>query len=587
MNSQIENNFKQANQIKDLEEGLENIILVEDDENVNKNLTKISSLTKNNTKNDEPQKKIEKIKTNLILYIGNLPSSIDNYELYELIQKNAKKNEEFSIDSMNIKKTQKDAAYAYVKFKTKKEVEAVKENLHLSTFKEKIIKADLFKKEEKRLINDINSNVFFKGFNKDINIQEVLKIFKEIGDVNSIKPKISTKGIFLGSGYVSYKDPESAADAILKLNNKEINNTRISVIKYNKYETRVLNRNFPVVLVQNLPPHIQNITDLNNLIIKFCETTLCGVYTVNKSEEMASTFNLQNMNFNSENEFVTNGIVLLPSTEEVEKCLINCNDPELNEYDIEITQAVCDKINCDRLIQAKKNSLKSKYEGCNIIVKNLPKNMDKKELTNLFSSFGPVKSVKIATEGVFKEIKDSRGIVMDKEYIYESKGLGYVLFLNVEAAKKCMSELHDVPYAFGDISLLLKMEYFNYDRIPGQEKEKNNDKNQNKKNENNLTNQKNYHNKNKGAQKFNNKKEQFNRFPQNNFNNKNVDNQNMPSNFPYGNNMGNPLENPSNNQELQGLGNIPGGNPRDMRMNPGNMDHNPYQNQNPHFMNVS
>lgn len=410
---------------------------------------KNSSITQNPKESKE--NKENKIKINLILYIGNLPANIDNYEVYELIRKFG----DFNIETMNIKKTKDNSAYAYVKFKNKKEVEAAKEKLHLSNYKDRIIKADLFRKEDKRMINNLNSNLFFKGFPKDTTIKEVLDLFCQFGEIGSIKPKTTTENKFLGSGYISFKSPECAAEAMLKLNNFTFKEAKISVIKYNKYETRVLNNNFPVVLCRNLPPHIETSEDFKETLSKFCDITLCGIF----KEQIETFVNIY-------------GMALLPNAEEVEKCLINSKDSEINFEGIEVVHAEYNKANCDKLIEIKKNSLKKKYEGSNLVVKNIPKDVTEKDLFELFSKFGKVKSAKLSTEGKMKEIKDENGIVMDKQFIYESKGFAYVLMVDNESASKAVEELNNVPYVFKNNSLLLRLEYFNYDRIPQDPKNK-------------------------------------------------------------------------------------------------------------------
>lgn len=468
-------------------------------------LKKLSAIiSKNKSKeneNEKEEKKAEKIKTNLILYIGNLPGEIDNYELYEMIRSHGN----FSVDSMNIKKTREEnTAFAYVKFGSKKEVEEAKKKIHLSSYKNKIIKADLFRKEEKRKINDINSNIFFKGFPKTTDPKDILTLFSQFGEIHSIKPIFKNKTSFTGTGYLSFKDPESAADAIMKLNGTEYQGTKITVIKFNKLETRVINSSFPVIICRNLPSQVVSSNNLSELLKKMCDITLCGLFQ-EKTENYTST----------------SGIALLPSADEVEKILINSKDPEVNIFNIEIIQAEYNKVNCDRLIDLKKNSLKSKYQGSNLIVKNIPKEISEKDLYSLFTTFGPVKSVKISTEGIMKEIKDSNGIVMDKQYVYESKGFGYVLFTDHESASKCIEELNNVPYGFKNTSMLLKLEYFNYDRNTGNQSNHNN----------NATNNKPFKKGGKKNFQGNNNHQQSNYNNQNNQNNLSNNNNNFNTNL--------------------------------------------------------
>lgn len=409
-------------------------------------LIKLSKQIKSSVGNLNSQKK-DMPKTHLILYLGNLPNNIDNYDINELITNQGN----YEVESMSIKQMKDNSAYAYVKLKSKRDVEELKKKLHLTTFKDKIIKADAFKNEEKRKVNDINSNIYFKGFSQNSEVKEVLNLFSQFGEVNSIKPLTNGQGVFNGTGYISFCNPDYASNAISGLNGREYNGNKISVFKYNKLETRIINNSFPVIIVRNIPSFIiennENTNDkIKQLLSKICEITLCGIY--------------KELHMNDE---IYSAIVLLPGASEVEKAILNSKDPEINNYHLEIFQAPYEDIYIERLAQAKKNNLKIKYAGANLIVKNLPKELNEKELYAIFSNYGKVKSVKIVTEGKYNEKKDSNGIVIDKEYIYESKGFGYVLFIDVESASKAIDELNNVPYMYKDVSMLLKLEYFNYD----------------------------------------------------------------------------------------------------------------------------
>jgi RNA recognition motif-containing protein len=89
------------------------------------------------------------------------------------------------------------------------------------------------------------------------------------------------------------------------------------------------------------------------------------------------------------------------------------------------------------LKKAKKDSLKSRFAGCNLVVKNIPKEITEQELFELFKKFGDVSSAKLLfDEGDFKEIRNDAGIIIDKVFTYESKGSGFVLFRNQEDAMK-------------------------------------------------------------------------------------------------------------------------------------------------------
>lgn len=90
----------------------------------------------------------------------------------------------------------------------------------------------------------------------------------------------------------------------------------------------------------------------------------------------------------------------------------------------------------EKLSKAKNEKFKEKYEGCNLVVKNLIKEIKDKNLYDLFRPFGEIKTARIATEGVMRDKKDENGNIIDKEFVYESKGFGYVLFKDANNAAK-------------------------------------------------------------------------------------------------------------------------------------------------------
>lgn len=64
----------------------------------------------------KPQKQ-KALNTNVVLYIGELPQDVDQYELHQFIMTFGK----FTIESLIVKPTKENKSFAYVKFKTKSE----------------------------------------------------------------------------------------------------------------------------------------------------------------------------------------------------------------------------------------------------------------------------------------------------------------------------------------------------------------------------------------------------------------------------------------------------------------------------------
>ena len=63
----------------------------------------------------KPSKQSKTLNTNLVLYLGELPPDVDQYELHQFIMSQGK----FNVESLNVKPTKENKSFAYVKFKTK------------------------------------------------------------------------------------------------------------------------------------------------------------------------------------------------------------------------------------------------------------------------------------------------------------------------------------------------------------------------------------------------------------------------------------------------------------------------------------
>jgi hypothetical protein len=152
------------------------------------------------------------------------------------------------------------------------------------------------------------------------------------------------------------------------------------------------------------------------------------------------------------------GIILYTNKEEAIAALNQLQ----TKYDLIITEN--DNKIIEKVIKEKHDSMKAKYEGANLVVKNLPKEVDDNILFEIFKKYGPISSARVQTQGVMKNIKDEKGNIIDKKYIYESKGFGYVLFKKSEDAQKAKIEINDQEFEYKGIHLKLIVENFDYDK---------------------------------------------------------------------------------------------------------------------------
>ena len=410
-------------------------------------------------KNNEPKNervivKQEKVNTKKVIYLGGLPPDVDKYELNQFILKQGK----FNIEEMMTHTGKK--SFAYIKFKTKEEALEALKLLHLKEFKNYIIKAEPFKslKNQDRL--KLSTNLFVKNLPKDCTPKEVFEIFSKFGTIDSIELKTAPNGECLGYGYIDFTTEESANDAIDNMDQTKFKDNTISVRHFTPREKRMENLGnnqilIPMLVVLKLPSDMDS-AGLKNVFDIYGQIMISGI--INESP----LFLLEAGKCKDRIDEIANinryGIILYTKKEEA----IAAMNQLQSKYDLIITENDSNII--EKVKKEKHDSMKAKYEGANLVVKNLPKEVDDKILFDIFSKYGPISSARVQTQGVMKDIKDEKGNIIDKKYVYESKGFGFVLFRKSEDAQKAKNELNDEDFEHKGLRLKLFVENFDYDK---------------------------------------------------------------------------------------------------------------------------
>ena len=406
------------------------------------------------TKNEHVVVKQEKVNTKKVIYLGGLPPDVDKYELNQFILKQGN----FNIEEMMTTNGKK--SFAYIKFKTKEEaLEAIKA-LHLKEFKNYIIKAEPFKSNKNKDKQKINTNLFIKNLPEDTTPKEIFDIFAKYGNIDSIELKNNPTGKCIGYGYVDFTTEESANEAIEHLDQTKFKDHTISVVHFTPKEKRMENLGnnqylIPMLVVLKLPSEINSV-GLKNVFDVYGQIMISGI--INEPP----IFLLENNKYKDRIDELSNinryGIILYTKKEEANAAFNQLQ----SKYDLVLTEN--DNKIIEKLKKEKHDSMKAKYEGANLVVKNLPKEVDDKIFLDIFSKFGPISSARVQTQGVRKDIKDEKGNIIDKKYFYESKGFGYVLFRKAEDAQKAKNELNEQDFEHKGIKLKLIIENFDYDK---------------------------------------------------------------------------------------------------------------------------
>jgi RNA recognition motif-containing protein len=439
-----------------------------------------------NTSTSQKPNKVEKnINTNLVLFLGELPPDVDQYELHQFIMEQGK----FNVESLIVKPIPKEnKSYAYVKFKVKSEVEKARKALNFKPYKNYLIKAELFRGKdslkEEQSANSSPTNLFVKNLSSTTTPKELYELFSQYGEIISIKVKQNNKGECLGYGYVNFQSSEHAQEALSNLNGKELGGKKLFVNLFHSKSERSINEEnkFPLIVIKKLPEVVKNEDSLRVTFSRFGQIIFCGILdSKNEEDDSASR----------------SGYVLFSSKEEAEDALNSLNETTLDDSEetLLINYAPINQETIEKLGKARRESYKNKYEGCNLVVKNLPKEINDKHLYDICRQFGDVANAKIATEGVIKVSTDKNGQVLDKEFVYESKGYGFVRFKSSEVAKKAKEALNTNSVMFLGLTLTLNVEYYDYSKAERAKEFRE------------LSNQENYHKgKNMHKNKFKNNK---------------------------------------------------------------------------------
>lgn len=486
----------------------------------------------------KPNKVPKSINTNVVLYLGELPPDVDQYELHQFIMSHGK----FNVESLIVKPTKENKSYAYVKFKTRSEVEKAKLILHLKSMRNYVIKAEPFRqkdslKEENtknRISQNSNTNLFVKNLTSATTSKELFELFSKFGEIISIKLRQNKNGECLGYGYVNFQESSSAEEAMKNLHDSQYQGKKLFVGLFSPKKERSGNDEdkFPLVLMKNCPNNIKTEKDLQEIFSKFGQISFCGL--VSNLENKVTPTESSSPTPEAESKLA---VVLFSNKEEAEDAVAALNETTLDDSGIPVllSLAPINKETLEKLWKAKRESYKSKYEGCNLVVKNIPKDVTERNLFEIGKIYGDLAVARISTEGKMKVIQDDNGYILDKEFVYESKGYGFILYKNAEDASKAKEALNQkVDYKGQTLSLVV--EYYDYTKA-----EKNNNLSVNK-------NPKSFENRSPNKKKF------FN-----NNNNNNINNINNNNNYNFNKNpkFNNQNKNYMKSQQITSNPNMP------------------------------
>lgn len=307
--------------------------------------------------------------------------------------------------------TRRSLGYAYVNFHMVEDAERAIATKNFTKILGKPCRI-MWCQRDPRLRKSGKGNIFIKNLPVGFDDEQLWKMFSQHGKI--LSSKVAQKdGKLLDYGFVHFEDEKSAAEAISKENNREINGQNIVVQVFKPKAERGGDATTTNVYVKGFPksPEEFGEKELEALFAEHGEITSAKVVIdAEKKENKGFAF----VNF---------------ATKEAAAAAV----AGLHEKTYKDTKHVL-YVQPHQSLANRKQFLKGKYEqanrtkfaGTNLFIKNLGDKVDDAQLNEMFAPFGTIKSGKVMVDESKK-----------------SKGFGFVNFENPEDATKAVSEMNN------------------------------------------------------------------------------------------------------------------------------------------------
>lgn len=359
-----------------------------------------------------------------IIFAADLPENITEEELRQFFNEYLDKIIIINLNSKKNQNYEKQSTTAKIIFRDSNTANEARLNLNQLKLKGRAIRLMWDEKTQIFKNNINNTNLFIKGIPINISQRKVFEYFLQFGDILSMKMSEDKYGNHIGYGYITYYKQESASKAIESCDGKIIFNSRLDVKFFKKKAERIASYapENTKIYITNFPGNFNE----NDII------TLCEDYG-----EIISYY------VNSETIGRIYAIICYSNPESAKAAQIALNKKNIKGYNLycEIYQNKIQLNNnketnvLSNIKDANKN--KNKYEEyCNLIVKNIPYQVDEETLKKLFEPYGPILSIKIKKYSLIQKIKN------EFKEIPTSEGYGFVCFHNKNDALNAKNELN-------------------------------------------------------------------------------------------------------------------------------------------------
>ena len=263
----------------------------------------------------------------------------------------------------------------------------------------------------------VMSSIMIKNLDRSFEEEEVIEIFKRFGSIKSCFVGSDHDCQSLGFAIIQYMDPDSALSVVMRMNGKELRDTKVEVELLDlKLEAELRKpHKFTNLYFKHIRDYVRE-GDIEKLFSRFGDIKSVHI-------ELDEDSNSKKFGFISfqEHSAALSALVSMQNEEILEV------EPGQKLY---LTPA---KSKQERMLQKHEEIIENDNRFRNLYVKNLPEEADDDYLTELFEPFGTIESAKI--------MLDDNG---------NSRQFGFVCFGSIDSAKKAQLQMNAYPIANTD-----------------------------------------------------------------------------------------------------------------------------------------
>jgi polyadenylate-binding protein len=311
---------------------------------------------------------------NTKLYIGDLPTSVDEQLLTEFIRE-CEPPTSLTLNRDNHGRPQN---YAIVEFKTHQEAAHVIQELNYSKFDNIPIRISWFERNREK-----KANIFIKNLDESIDVAQLHEALSNYGEILSCKIALDRNGKSNGYGYIQFVRRENAETAIKELDGAYIENKQISVKPFIPHMHKNTEQTFTNVYIKNLPKSFKTDDDVKKLFEEYGEvqSAKLAVDPVNREPK---GFGFCNMATHEQAVAAIEGLNG-KQLEGADNALVSNRQMSKRDRQLELAKRT----------HRFRTEMYQKTKDRNFYMRNFGDTVTEAELAEIFSKFGEIESIKI------------------------------------------------------------------------------------------------------------------------------------------------------------------------------------------------